>query len=154
MNSTISKYRENQITSATPEKSVLMLYDGAIGFLRSAIKEFEENNNIAEKSILVEKTVKIIDYLQSCIDEERGGEIGKNLNMLYNYMVLELTKANLKNDIQKMGEILDLLRTIRDGWNGICDKSNGKKDQPAAYKDGGVDREEGFQPERKIGIKI
>ena len=74
-NTSLSRYRESQITATPPEKTVLMLYDGAIRFLESAMKELEENNNMPEKSRLVEKTVKIIDHLQSCLDQEKGGVI-------------------------------------------------------------------------------
>jgi len=154
----ILRYRESRITSATPEETVLMLYDGAIRFLGTAIKELEENNNIPEKSILLEKTVKIIDYLQSCLDSEKGEIIAKNLNSLYDYMVIELTKANLKNDAAKMQEILGLLITIRDGWNGICSKNNGETQRPGINagicgKDD-IDAAEISQPEGKITIKV
>ncbi len=156
----ISRYRESQITSATPEETVLMLYDGAIRFLSTAIKEVEENSNIPGKSILLEKTVKIIDYLQSCLDSEKGEIIARNLNSLYDYMVIELTKANLRNDTAKMQEILGLLITIRDGWNGICDKNsgNGKMQQPeinaGLYSSGDIEEAETPQPESKIAIKV
>ena len=124
LNSSILQYRDNQISSASPEKTVLMLYDGAIGFLRSAIKEVDENRNIPEKARLLEKTVKIIDYLQSCLDRDKGKEISRNLDDLYKYMSIRLTKANLKNDTTLMKEVLDLLLTIRDGWNDMCNNHN------------------------------
>lgn len=149
-NSNLLRYRENQLTSASPEKTVLMLYEGAIRFIRSAIKELEENNNIPEKSRFLEKTVKIIDHLQSCLDQERGGTIAENLDKLYDYMSIRLTEANLRNDVPKMEEILNLLLTVRDGWKGICGQSNGNGERPessaaiAALS----------QPERKIGVKV
>ena len=150
----ISQYRENQITSASPEETVLMLYDGAVRFLSSAIRELKENNNAPEKSLLIEKTVKIIDYLHSCLDEEKGDIIAKNLKDLYDYMVIGLTKANLKNDTDKMEEILGLLTTIRDGWNGMFEENKGKKNTPAAYS-GTPDNDtvEGARQEGKVVIK-
>ncbi len=149
-NFSISQYRGNQISSATPEKTVLMLYEGAIRFIGSAIKEIEENNNIPEKSRFLEKAVKIIDHLQSCLDQERGGIIAENLDKLYDYMSIRLTEANLRNDVPKMEEIINLLLTVRDGWKGICGQSNGNCESPessaaiAALS----------QTERKIGVKV
>jgi flagellar protein FliS len=156
-NTSLLRYRESQITSTSPEKTVLLLFEGAIGFLNSAIVEVEEHNNIPEKAILLEKTVKILDYLQSCLDEEKGGVIAKNLNKLYDYMSIRLTEANLRNDTSKMKEVIGLLSTIRDGWNGICDKNcaKGEKVQPATKRangSGGGDEE--LITERKVGIKI
>ena len=156
-NSSISQYRGNQISSATPEKTVLMLYDGAIRFLRTAIKDIEENNNIPEKAMLLEKTMKIIDYLQSCLDKEKGGEISENLDNLYQYMSVRLTKANFKNDTKLMEEVLGLLLTVREGWNEICDKNN-KEGQSAASpvtagNNGGADTGGEPVPNIKVGIK-
>ncbi len=121
--SSISHYKESQVTSASPEETVLMLYDGAIRFLRSAVEEIEKNN-IVEKAKLIEKTVKILDYLQSCLDKEKGGDISTNLERLYEYSAVRLTEANLKNDVTKLEEVIALLSTIRDGWKDICNKSN------------------------------
>jgi flagellar protein FliS len=50
----ISQYRETQITSASPEETVLKLYEGAVRFLGLAIKELKENNDVTEKSLLIE----------------------------------------------------------------------------------------------------
>ena len=42
----IASYRQNQILSSTPAQTVLMLYEGAIRFLREAIRELVEEGNI------------------------------------------------------------------------------------------------------------
>ncbi len=159
-NSSLSQYRQSQISSTAPEKTVLMLYDGAIRFLKGAVSELTENNNIIEKTNLVEKTIKIIDYLQSCLDMEKGGEIADNLSKLYDYMSITLTKANLKNDPEKMKEVIDLMTTIREGWNGICNQNNviPSNQQPAAYAISGAkaEKETAVTPlrERKLEIKV
>jgi flagellar protein FliS len=154
-NNAYSQYRESKITSASPEETVLMLYEGAVSSLGLAMKELEENNNLPEKSLLIEKTVKIIDYLDSCLDEEKGDVIAKNLKDLYGYMVIGLTKANLKNDVIKMEEILGLLHTLKEGWSGIIDQNNGNKDVPPAYNEasGMPDAGEEIQPKRNVVIK-
>ena len=118
--SSISQYKENQVTSASPEETVLMLYDGAINFLKSAIRELNEHNNVAEKAVLIEKAFKIIEYLQSCLDKEKGGEISNNLERLYEYIAVRMTLANLKNDVAILEEVIGLISTIRDGWKDIC----------------------------------
>ena len=116
-------YRDNQITSSAPEEIVLMLYDGAIRFLSAAITELAKKN-IPEKALLIEKAVNIIDYLHSCLDKEKGMDIARNMDRLYEYILIRLTEANLKNDGEKIGEVVRLLSTIRDAWADIC--KNGK----------------------------
>ena len=151
--SSISQYKENQVASASPEETVLMLYDGAINFLKSATRELNEHNNVAEKAVLIEKAFKIIEYLQSCLDKEKGGEISNNLEKLYEYVAVRLTMANLKNDVAKLEEVIELLSTIRDGWKDIC-----KNKSPAgsvSYPEGsGADsRAAAGSGTMKVGLK-
>jgi len=114
------QYREVHLSSMNGQEAVVMLYDGAIGFMKQALAELGQNN-LAAKVRLVEKVSKIIEYLQSCLDAEKGGEIAENLNRLYEYMMVRLTEANLHNDVAKMEEIIKLLGTVREGWAGICE---------------------------------
>jgi flagellar protein FliS len=114
------QYSEVHLASSSPEETVLMLYDGAIRFLKEAIRELAEEN-IAAKVHLLDKVEKIVEYLQSCLDRENGGEIAENLQRLYDYMLVRLTEANFYNDAAKLEEIGALLGTVREGWAGICD---------------------------------
>jgi flagellar secretion chaperone FliS len=114
------QYREMHLVSSSPGETVLMLYDGAIRFLREAAREIGEKN-IPAKIRLLQKVERIIDYLQSCLDNEKGGEIARNLDRLYDYMLVKLTEANLHNDLDRIEEIAELLGTIRQGWATICD---------------------------------
>jgi flagellar secretion chaperone FliS len=115
-------YSEVHLTSSSPEETVLMLYDGAIRFLKEAAGKIAEEK-ITAKVQLLEKVEKIIEYLQSCLDKEQGGEIAENLHSLYDYMLLRLTEANLYNDARKLEEIGSLLGTLREGWASVCEAS-------------------------------
>ena len=141
------QYKEVHLASSSPEQTVLMLYDGAIRFLKEAAKEISEKN-ITAKVRLVEKVEKIIEYLQSCLDKENGGEIAENLYRLYDYMLVRLTEANFYNDVTKLEEIEKLLGTVREGWASVC--SGLKKGQ--APKDSR--QEEDAAPAKKITVSI
>jgi flagellar secretion chaperone FliS len=54
-----SQYQQNQIMSASPEQILLMLYDGAIRFLRQAIRGMEEEN-LTQFHYGIEKSMAII----------------------------------------------------------------------------------------------
>ncbi len=124
MSSGFAKYRENQVESCTPAETVLMLYDGAINFIRKALIELNENDNIPGKALLLDKTVIIIDYLYTCLDRDKGGEIAENLHKLYEYMMVRLAEANMKNDTEKMEEVMNMLITLREGWGKISNDDN------------------------------
>ncbi len=158
MNDSIeTQYNKSKIYSASPEETVLMLYDGAIRFLRSAVAEIVERENIPKKAELIDRALKIIDYLHSCLDKEKGGGIAENLNLLYDYMMIQLTEANMRNDHQKIEEVVNLLITLREGWNKII--SDNKRDQEAEVNREWKDVDAGFHSEyakapKKIAVKV
>ncbi len=122
INTSTAQYMESEITTSSPNETVLKLYDGAINFLKTALIKVDEEDGMPEKAKLVEKTVNIVDYLQSCLDKEKGGVIAKNLDALYDYMMVSLTEANIKNDKPKIEEIVGLLQELRGGWSDIMKK--------------------------------
>ena len=122
------QYMEKELLSSSPEKIVLKLYNGAIGFIKSAIKNIEKDD-IPAKAKLLDKAVNIIVYLRSCLDLEKGGSISDNLNKLYEFVLVELAEANLRNDSAKLEKALEILGNIRDGWEGICNNKNESNDQ-------------------------
>ena len=132
MISGLAKYRENQAESYTTAETVLMLYDGAINFIKKAITELNENDNIPQKALLLDKTVTIIDYLYTCLDNEKGGEIAVNLQKLYEYMMIRLAEANMKNDTEKMEEVMNMLLTLREGWGKISTKDSNNQSKTEA----------------------
>jgi flagellar protein FliS len=141
-------YRDTQVTSASPAQTVLMLYDGAIRFLKSASIELTEKNDLLHQAKMIEKTVNILDYLKSCLDMEKGGEIAANLDRIYEYMMVELTHANLKHDAEKIDAIIKLILPVRDAWAEICKdvNENGKINKANAYS-GNADEDK--LPEKK-----
>ena len=46
-------------------------------------------------------------------------KISENLHNLYLYMLGQLTTANVNNDAAIVGEVANLVRTIKQGWDGI-----------------------------------
>ena len=124
----LNNYRQNQILFSTPAQTVLMLYEGAIRFLGQAINKLIEKGNMGEKAKLVEKAVNIIDYLKSCLDKDNGGEVTDNLDRIYEYMLIELTEANLNNDKNKIEEVVKLFLPLAEAWADICRKQNDMDD--------------------------
>lgn len=110
-----SKYQQNQVLSASPEQILLMLFDGAIRFTRQAILALEEEN-IAGFYHGVSKSMAIITEFSNSLDHTIGGEIAENLDALYNFMIRELTQANLHKDMEKLRVVEHLLVDLRGTW--------------------------------------
>jgi flagellar protein FliS len=95
-----------------------MLYDGAIKFLRLAIREMDARNYEA-KGRYINKALDIIQELNTVLDMEAGGEIASNLRKLYFFMIRHLSKANAKCDPQMVREVISLLEELNRGWRAI-----------------------------------
>ncbi|MNP41441.1 Flagellar protein FliS [compost metagenome] len=79
-----------------------------------------ERQSIAEKGELIGKAISIINGLREPLYHEVGGELSRNLESLYEYMVMRLVEANRENDPAKLDEVAGLLREIKSGWDGIA----------------------------------
>ena len=117
------QYQENQIMSASPEKILLMLYDGAIRFIRQAMFGLEEENlTLFHQEI--RKSMAIITEFSNSLDHTIGGDIAENLDALYDFMIRELTKANLHKDIEHLRTVEKLLVDLRATWGEAVEINN------------------------------
>lgn len=111
-------YQETAVTTQSKGRLVVMLYDGAIRFLRQAISDIQRGDYIA-KGQHITKAQNIILELNSVLNMEQGGAIAQQLRQLYNFMFRHLTEANLKKDTQRIQEVIDILEELNQGWRAI-----------------------------------
>ncbi len=123
-NKYIKQYQTNNITTATPEKLMIMLFDGAIQFLQKAKTAIEEKN-LKERSTNLESARKIIRELMRTIDLENGNDVSKQLFMLYNKMAMKLIKANVSKNITLIDEVIFDLSNIRWGFQKAIEIQSG-----------------------------
>lgn len=113
------------VNSASPVRLIVLLYEGAMGALASAKLEMA-NNNIAAKARLITRAIDIINGLRAALDPGKGGEIAASLENLYEYMVRQLTMANLKNDPELLDEIHRLLGELHGAWLNLAEQETGQ----------------------------
>ena len=112
-------YRKVATQTASPAHLVLMLYDGAIGFLERALDAFDardplQANQAVNNNIL--RAQAIIHEMNANLNMEAGGDISVNFRRLYNYLHARLREANLKKRKEPILETLMRLRALRDSW--------------------------------------
>jgi flagellar protein FliS len=110
-----NQYQNTQITTASPEKILIMLYDGAIRFSRLAIEKLEKGD-IAGKGVYIGKVLAIVSELRSTLNHEVGGEIALQLEQLYIYLIDELSRANINNSALSLENAIRVLTILRDTW--------------------------------------
>jgi flagellar protein FliS len=115
----ILAYQENRVTTQTPGRIVVMLYEGAIKFLKQAIREMEAGQFI-EKGKSINRAVDIIQELDFTLNMEAGGEIAQNLRRLYAFMLERLFQANIRKDVGMIRETIKLLEELNEGWKSAA----------------------------------
>ena len=123
-NKYIKQYQTSNITTASPEKLMIMLFDGTIQFLQKAKSAIEEKN-VKERATNIESARKIIRELMRTIDLENGNDVSKQLFKLYNRMAMKLIKANVSRNTILIDEVLEDLANIRWGFQKAIDIQSG-----------------------------
>jgi flagellar protein FliS len=118
--STASLYQETAVLTQNSEKLIVMLYDGAIKFMKLAIINIEKKDFEA-KGKFINKAWEIINELNTVLDMEAGGEIAVNLRALYTFMMNHLMQANLKCDISMVQEVIACMEELNTGWKEITE---------------------------------
>ena len=71
------------------------------------------------RAALIEAIDIISNGLKASLDEEKGGDLAGRLGSLYDYMVLRLLQANLKNDDKALEEVAGLISELHSAWREI-----------------------------------
>jgi flagellar protein FliS len=114
----IDTYQSVAVTTQSKGRLIVMLYDGAIKFLKLAIKEIEAKN-WAQKGLYINRAQDIINELNAVLGMEDGGEIARNLRSLYFFMNRRLMEANAKRDPEIIREVITLMEELNQSWKAI-----------------------------------
>lgn len=110
---------ETGVVAASPHKLIVMLFDGALLALSTALQHMN-TGNIAGKGQSISKAIAIIDSgLRASLNKEAGGEIAESLDALYEYMSNRLLLANLNNSPEQIEEVQRLLKDLKAAWEAI-----------------------------------
>ena len=110
---------EAGVEQASPHRLVELLFDGLIGSV-SAARGALSRGDVKSKCEHIVRSVRILEEgLKGSLNLADGGEIAANLQDIYDYCVLKLTQANLRNDDALLQEVLVVLGPVADGWKRI-----------------------------------
>jgi flagellar protein FliS len=113
INSPYQKYQQAQAQTASKPKLLIMLYDGAIRFVKLGMegisqKDYEKaNNNLCKAQAIINELVSALDYDYS---------IANDLLRIYEYMQHRLIEANVNKKTTQAEEVLEYLMDLREAW--------------------------------------
>ena len=125
-----NKYKKTAVESASQEKLLLMLYEGAIKFTKKAILA-AENGDISGRCENIGRAYDIVLELMNTLDFKVGGEVAVNLEQLYMFVTHELTRANITGNMDHLKNVVKILDTLYDGWKEAVELVK-KKDSKGA----------------------
>jgi flagellar protein FliS len=114
----VESYQQTAISTQSRGRLIVLLYDGAIKFMKLAIQEIEAGN-WAAKGQYLSRAQDILSELNAVLDMEGGGEIAQNLRHLYYYMGRRLWQANAKKDPQMIRDVITLMEELNASWKTI-----------------------------------
>jgi flagellar secretion chaperone FliS len=111
---------EARVQGASPHQLIGLIYDALLQALRQARSAMERGDVVA-KADRLSHAVRLIDEgLLGALNVEEGGDVAANLRGVYDYSLLRLTQANLRNDMAIVDEIIDLFVPVAAAWNQIA----------------------------------
>ncbi len=111
----LASYGKIANTETDPIKQVVMLYDGAIKFLKQTADDIKIND-LAAKAEHSGRALEIILYMQSILDFKRGGEVAQTLDRLYLSVTRMILRASADLDAGLMLRAAEMLVPVRDAW--------------------------------------
>ncbi len=133
LNHALNTYQKTAVETAEPLQLVILCYDAAIRDLKEA-KDLHERQEMDEVFRKIRHAQDIITELLVGLDYERGGDIARNLNRLYNYMLRKLIGINCREDTAVYDHLVKLLSELKSAWEEIrMNTHEAAPVEPASY---------------------
>jgi len=111
-------YQQTAVSTISPEKLVVMLYEGLIRYLQQARIAIEASRH-ADKARCLNNAQAVVIELRNSLDHEVGGGIAANLESLYNYIFQECVNALVASDVRPVDNCLRVLAPLLNAWQRI-----------------------------------
>jgi flagellar secretion chaperone FliS len=114
-------YQRNAILTASPEKLVKMLYDGAIKDLEKSREGLADprTSRSPATSDSIGKAIGIVGELRASLDTAAGGQVARDLDRLYEFSIDQITQSNAVRSPVGVTNALKIMRTLKEGWDAV-----------------------------------
>ncbi len=108
-------YQRSHVLTADPKRLVVICYEEAIQGLVQARTHYLSKDYEA-KGRAVQKALDLLNHLRETLDFERGGEIAKQLDRLYGFMISHIVKSDQKKDGNGFTQVAEMLEQLKSAW--------------------------------------
>ena len=127
-------YKQVQIQTANKGQLIVMLYQGALRFMKKALIRMDEKDMEGKGNNLI-KAQDIILELLYALDQQMldsGNELALNLQRLYLYAYRQLVQANVHTDPKLVREVIELMENLLGAWEQVVAGEAGNEAPPPA----------------------
>jgi flagellar protein FliS len=117
-------YAESSVLTASPGQLVVMLYDGAIRFLRQSAEHMRAGDRERARERM-RRAEAVIDELNGTLDMTYG-EVAERLRAIYLFSKRRLIRANLDFDPAKVDGVARMLAELRDAFAQVVERTSGE----------------------------
>ncbi len=127
--------------SASPERLILMLFDGALDAMNRAKVGFEmegvrERNETISNNLI--KAQQIFEELQRSLRMDKNTAFAEKMFDLYEFYTTQLSEANFKKTQEPIDIVIRLFTEIREVWAEMLTKQSVKAEPAPAFLSSGV----------------
>jgi flagellar protein FliS len=122
-------YRQTQVTTVDKGRLIIILYEGAIKFIREAQKA-QEAGDIPAKANAINRALDIITELNQSLNMQEGGDIAVNLRRIYKFWNEHLLKAKVSRDGQGLADVEAMMTSMAQAWHVVCQDPEAAKVTP------------------------
>ncbi|MCC0727042.1 flagellar export chaperone FliS [Clostridioides sp. ZZV14-6045] len=122
-----NSYKQNSVFMASKEQLLLMLVDGAVKYTKIArLSIIDKNMQRAHKELI--RVQDIFTELMVTLDQN-AGQWAKDMYRVYDFVRYELSRANIRKDIQIIDNVLPIIEQIKDTWHEADKKSKEERNR-------------------------
>jgi len=140
MPSPAATYRQLAVVGASPIGLVAMLYERAITDLQHTMTAVEAKD-MEERTNHLDHFFSVIAQLEGSLDQQRGGQVAKDLAAFYQLARVQALNAAIKNSKEILSELSEHFSTLRDAWQEaerrlVTQSASSPAEDRSAMKDG------------------
>ncbi|MEO1481672.1 MAG: flagellar export chaperone FliS [Myxococcota bacterium] len=115
MERAVARYRESDVTTASPGEVLIKLLDHARRNTQLAIKAVDERR-LADKGVAIGKALAILGELSSSFDEAKAPEVAVSVRVLYQFIRDKLLEGTSALTVEPLNDALRIIEHLRETW--------------------------------------
>ena len=116
-----NSYLETEVLTATPQKLQFMLLDAGVRAIHIA-KQLWSDGKVEEGNESLIRAQKIVTELLCGLNRDVDAELAEKVAAIYLFVFRTLMEANLKHDVAKLDDAVEVLEIERETWRQVCEK--------------------------------